>query len=259
MLFTIVTVCYNAADVLEGTILSVLNQSYRDFEYIIIDGGSTDGCVDVIKKYVGRLAYWVSERDGGIYDAMNKGIQHANGKYINFMNAGDCFFNEDILTMVSEQIVGRPAVVFGDTAIVRNGVKYKLKTNPFYEYESFPYEMGFCHQSTFVRTDIAKQKKFDLGFKLAADYNMIVSIYREGGEFQRLHDLIIANFDLSGASDNRRRQHIAEALMIAHPNRQFYNRFLLNCIMLKLTLKRVVWSIVPSDVYARMMGKRQVM
>ena len=85
---SVVTVCYNAVDCIEQTMLSVLDQTYHDIEYIIIDGGSTDGTVDIIKKYADRLAYWISEPDKGIYDAMNKGIAVATGDYINFMNAG---------------------------------------------------------------------------------------------------------------------------------------------------------------------------
>ena len=86
---SVVTVCYNAVDCIEETMLSVLDQTYPNIEYIVIDGGSSDGTADVIRKYADRLAYWVSEPDKGIYDAMNKGIVAATGDYINFMNAGD--------------------------------------------------------------------------------------------------------------------------------------------------------------------------
>ena len=88
---TVVTVTYNAQDYLEKTIQSIISQSYSDIEYIIIDGGSTDGTLDIIKKYEKNITYWVSESDNGIYDAMNKGIKKASGEWINFMNAGDGF------------------------------------------------------------------------------------------------------------------------------------------------------------------------
>ena len=97
LLISVVTVCYNAADTIEKTMLSVLNQTYHDIEYIIIDGGSTDGTVEIIRKYADRIAYWVSEPDKGIYDAMNKGIKVATGEWINFMNAGDEFVDEGVI------------------------------------------------------------------------------------------------------------------------------------------------------------------
>ena len=100
MKISVVTVCYNAADTIERTMLSVLNQTYHDIEYIIIDGGSTDGTVDIIRKYADKIAYWVSEPDKGIYDAMNKGIKVATGEWINFMNAGDYYYSNEVLKNV---------------------------------------------------------------------------------------------------------------------------------------------------------------
>lgn len=96
---TIVTVCFNAELVLEQTMLSVLNQTYKDIEYLLIDGGSKDGTLDIIKKYSDRVR-WISEPDKGIYDAMNKGIKMASGEWINFMNAGDRFASNDVLEKI---------------------------------------------------------------------------------------------------------------------------------------------------------------
>ena len=104
MKISVVTVCYNAADTIEKTILSVLNQTYHDIEYIIIDGGSTDGTVEIIRKYADKIAYWVSEPDKGIYDAMNKGIEVATGEWINFMNAGDRFYKSDVIKLIFDNM-----------------------------------------------------------------------------------------------------------------------------------------------------------
>lgn len=96
---TVVTVCFNAESVLEQTILSVLNQTYKDIEYLIIDGGSKDGTLGIIKKYSDKVK-WISEPDKGIYDAMNKGVKMASGEWINFMNAGDRFASNDVLEKI---------------------------------------------------------------------------------------------------------------------------------------------------------------
>ena len=115
MKISVVTVCYNAADTIEKTMLSVLNQTYHDIEYIIIDGGSTDGTVEIIRKYADRIAYWVSEPDKGIYDAMNKGIKVATGEWINFMNAGDEFVDEGVIEkLFQNRTIDTVGVVFGD-------------------------------------------------------------------------------------------------------------------------------------------------
>ena len=100
MKFSIITINYNNKDGLEMTINSVLGQSFQGFEYIIIDGGSTDGSIDIIKKYESRIDYWVSEPDNGVYNAMNKGIRKATGDYINFMNSGDAYHSSSALGTV---------------------------------------------------------------------------------------------------------------------------------------------------------------
>ena len=100
MKFSIITVSYNHRDGLLQTIRSVISQTCKDYEFIVIDAGSDDGSVDVIKEYCDHITYWVSERDKGIYNGMNKGIAHANGSYVNFMNSGDVFYDDDTLEKV---------------------------------------------------------------------------------------------------------------------------------------------------------------
>ena len=113
MKYSIITVNYNNKEGLRNTIESVIHQTYRDFEFIVIDGGSTDGSAEVLKEYDSQITYWVSEKDKGIYNAMNKGIAKATGDYLNFMNSGDCFYDEGVLSRVAhvesdaDFIVGR--------------------------------------------------------------------------------------------------------------------------------------------------------
>ena len=114
MKFSIITINYNNVEGLRNTIKSVVNQTYTDYEFIIIDGGSTDGSVEVIKEYANIITYWVSEPDKGIYNAMNKGIEVANGEYLNFMNSGDCFYNNDVLQKVADYHLEKDMIVGHD-------------------------------------------------------------------------------------------------------------------------------------------------
>lgn len=160
---TVVTVCYNAVDTIENTILSVLNQTYDNIEYIIIDGSSTDGTVDIIKKYADKIAYWVSEPDNGIYDAMNKGIDIATGDYINFMNAGDGFYDNEALSNLMPFIKNNVSVIFGKSIKTNGSGDEKLEIPiPFYTQNKRIKSPGICHQATFVETSLLKKKNLML-------------------------------------------------------------------------------------------------
>ena len=111
-LFSIITITYNAERWLEQTILSVLSQSYAGIEYIVIDGGSTDGTVEIIRRYASGIAYWTSEPDKGIYDAMNKGLQRATGDYVWFINAGDTFYAANTMQQVATLLEGARRILW---------------------------------------------------------------------------------------------------------------------------------------------------
>ncbi len=194
---SVVTVSYNAAETIEETILSVINQSYDKVEYIIIDGGSTDGTVDIIRKYATHLAYWVSEPDKGIYDAMNKGIDAATGDYINFMNSGDCFATQRVLSNIFE--LGMPMdvdVIFGDVINKYSWGMVKQVGRNFNGKES---RLPFSHQSVFVKSDILKKYHFNLKYKSAADHDLIYRLYCDGFKFKHI-DLCVAIYDVYGVS-----------------------------------------------------------
>lgn len=193
---SVVTVCYNAVTVIEETMLSVLNQTYPNVEYIIIDGGSTDGTVDIIKKYAEKLAYWVSEPDKGIYDAMNKGISVATGEYLNFMNAGDSFHNNDVIQSVfSKAYPLNCNVIYGKTKVTYKKGTY-IVTPP--KIITLLKKMCLCHQSIFVRTQAYRNNKFDLSYKIIADYVFLLQLYqRSPDSFHMYHD-VVANYDAIG-------------------------------------------------------------
>ena len=239
---SVVTVCYNAVETIEETILSVINQTYPFIEYIVIDGASTDGTVEVAHKYQDKITCLVSEPDTGIYDAMNKGIRLATGKLINFMNAGDRFADENVIKEVVSRANSNSDVIFGNVLIeYKEGIVCLQKAQPFYEHLPLHHMAGFNHQATFVSVDLAKQLEFDTKYKLAADYNMIISLYMMKATFQQL-DVIVAIYKYGGISQQRIKYHIKETLEIDGTDKKvlyikanlIYLRSFVNSIIKKL-------------------------
>lgn len=194
---TVVTVSYNAAGFLEKTIESVVGQSYPNLEYIIIDGASTDGTLDIIKKYSGKIAYWVSEPDKGIYDAMNKGILAATGDYIIFMNAGDRFAGEKTLEDVASKLNGATIVSGRWHRCYPDGL---MKTACPKKLEVIRREMPVCHQATFVRTDYHKSHLFDSSYRFSADYAFFYRAWRVGEAFSYVDDVVADFLEEDGVS-----------------------------------------------------------
>lgn len=195
-LISIVTVSYNAVTTIEQTIQAVINQTYKNIEYIIIDGGSTDGTLDIIKKYKDKISYWVSEPDKGIYDAMNKGIKVATGEWINFMNAGDSFYDNKTLERTFNQYyTDNTKVIYGDM-IENNGGKSRLIRAK--SLSVFTSDLPFCHQSSFLKNGSGY---YDTDLRIAADYKLFRIIYSEFGEKAFAYvSFPISIFEASGIS-----------------------------------------------------------
>lgn len=194
---TIITVVRNAAGELKKTICSVLEQNYPHVEFIIVDGGSTDGTVEVIKAIDRQIAYWISEPDRGIYDAMNKGLARATGDWVNFMNAGDTFTGMDTISKVMASDLDGYGVVYGDSiaahphtqVLKRAGEPAKMITG-----------MVFCHQAAFVRRELVGEDGFDLSFPIGADFKIMFRLFSKGHRFKKL-PFTVAVFDTSGMSN----------------------------------------------------------
>lgn len=158
---SIITVSYNAITEIEKTILSVINQTYTNIEYIIIDGGSTDGTVNIIKQYNDKISIWKSEPDHGVYDAMNKGIKLATGEWILFMNSGDTFHDNMVVADIFQntKYADKVGVIWGDTDFY-DGDKFveKSKKTPFTK-TVMPYRtgMGISHQSLFTPYSVSQR------------------------------------------------------------------------------------------------------
>lgn len=200
--FTVVTVSFNAAATLRECIESVLKQDGVDVEYIIIDGRSTDGTVEIIKEYSDQLAYWVSEKDVGIYDAMNKGISRATGDLIGIINSDD-WYAPDVLKTIYDQHLKTPsAVIHSDMMLVSENAEdlYSLPAPDHPSVQGEFKKMTVNHPATFVPRHIyEKYGTFDLSYRLSADYELIIRLLSKGVLFVPLHQ-VTSYFRLGGQS-----------------------------------------------------------
>jgi len=154
--FSIITICYNEGNRIEKTLQSIFSQTFLDYESIVIDGGSTDGTVDIIKKYLDRITYFVSEKDNGRYDAMNKGIMVSNGEYLLFLNGGDYFASKTVLQDVVNFRLDTP-IIYGNI-ITRKGNIDKIKnTNRIIGKPFAFYKKTFPHPGTFIKKGLFDQ------------------------------------------------------------------------------------------------------
>lgn len=192
---SIITINYNNCEGLRRTIESVVNQTCRDFEYIIIDGGSTDGSVDVIKRYADNIDYWVSEPDKGIYNAMNKGVAVAKGEYCLFMNSGDCLYNESVIERVYELADFNSDIIAGDVA--RNG---GICDSPNEITGVFMVKSALCHQTSFIKTETLRRLPYDESLKIVSDWkHMFQLLVIANGSYQHVK-VVICEYDTTGFS-----------------------------------------------------------
>jgi glycosyltransferase involved in cell wall biosynthesis len=205
MKISIITVCYNSVATIERAMTSVLSQNYSDVEYIVIDGGSTDGTVDIIKKYQSRIAHFVSEKDGGIYDAMNKGIASATGVVVGILNSDDLYADNNVLSVIM-------AIFAGDASIdaVYGNIAYFNKETPtkFFRYwkagtfSRAKMRNGWMppHPAFFVQRAWYEQHgSFRLDFGTAADYELLLRFMLAGIHMKYI-DQTLVYMQAGGAS-----------------------------------------------------------
>lgn len=239
---TIVTVTFNCVSQIEETIKSVILQDYCNIEYIVVDGKSNDGTYDVIKKYRKQLSKIIYEKDTGIYDAMNKGIENATGDWILFLNAGDKLHDLNIISRIFDgNEFDEFDVVWGEIkAVTKYGIVPQRFDVPFYENKKFFYGMGFSHQGVFVRTDKAKKYKFDLQFKCCADYNMMTQIYLNGGKFKYVPETISTIEGRFGFSEENNALQLREVAKILGIDKSFRFKFFYTKWRLKQIINRII-------------------
>lgn len=204
---SIITVCYNSAETLEKTIQSIISQSYKNIEYIVVDGFSTDHTLNIIKKYENKLAIkWISEKDNGLYDAMNKGVQMATGDYVGILNSDDTFHSHNTV----EQVVAFLAENEGIDAIIGDVVQHRKDGKVIRRYSSKNWvpdhlKVGFMppHPSLFIKRSLfEKYGLYQLGYRIAADYELIIRYFLKNKISYKYSGLTTTSMLVGGASSS---------------------------------------------------------
>lgn len=216
MKYSIITVNYNNKDGLRKTIESVIHQTYRDFEYIVIDGGSTDGSADILIEYDKQITYWVSEPDKGIYNAMNKGIAQAKGEYLNFMNSGDCFYAPNILEKVASYNYETDFIVGRDYHFNEEIQKGHASNLPSRTTMIHFFVATLDHQSSFIKRKLFDNSPYDEGHRLVSDWIFFTEkIVRDGKRVQFIPD-IVCRREEGGLSEQQHERNSAEIKEFLH-------------------------------------------
>lgn len=221
---SIITVCYNARNALQSTMENVLLQTWTHFEYLVVDGGSSDDTQALLEQSAVQFAQaqipfqYISEPDKGIYDAMNKGTRMSKGTWLLFLNAGDLLASPCTL----EQIFSEPSsgsVIYGDTLCTYQGNR---KLYPALPLERIVQEMAFCHQSAFIRRSLLLEQPYDMSYKICADHHFFLSMYLKKEVFDH-RPVPVSVYEISGYSDKNklkahREQHrMQKELHVFHP------------------------------------------
>ncbi|MDA7695789.1 glycosyltransferase [Gammaproteobacteria bacterium] len=256
---SIITVVFNRKIEFEKTLENILSQTHTNLEIIIIDGGSSDGTLDVIKKNNDKISYWVSEPDEGIYSAMNKGIEIATGEWINFLNAGDYYYNNDTLKNTFNSLVNEPLdLLIGDSVI-----KYDNFSRDYVNGNINEIWKGaqFIHQSCFIRTGYQKNNLYNEKNVISADFEFFFkSIYLNNITTKNLNT-IISVFSAGGLSDNKRVPALISnfrlVLEIYRPKLKviFFYFFLIQKEIYKSFLKKILSKNIISKIQKYIYGK----
>ena len=234
-IISIITIVYNGAALLEGTIKSVVNQSYSNIEYIIIDGGSTDGTLAIIHSYEQHLSCWISEPDNGLYDAMNKGLKMASGDFVWFMNAGDHIFESNTVEKMVATIHEKTDIIYGEVMLVNDdrkhqGTRSERTTQQLPDqlnWKSLNKGMVVCHQGFLPKRTLAPQYMMS---NLSADIDWVIQCLKKAKQVSNTN-LILAEYLMGGVSKQRHKQSLKDRykILVKHygfvPN--LFNHFLI--------------------------------
>lgn len=209
MKITVITINYNNVEGLKLTIESVLNQTSKEIEYIIIDGGSTDGSVDIVKKYADRIDYWISEKDNGIYNAMNKGVSKATGDYCIFMNSGDCFADEKVIEDVLK-IGLKTDIVTGGIVFGPDNTYYGPKSVTLKHF----FKKSLAHQASFIKTSVLREIPYDESLRIVSDWKFFIEAIVIHKHSYSPIDRLVAVMEPGGIGTNHERSDYEHNLVL---------------------------------------------
>jgi glycosyltransferase involved in cell wall biosynthesis len=211
---SVITIVYNNVRDIERTLLSVINQTYPNIEYIIIDGLSTDGTLDVIRKYESRISNVISEKDAGIYDAMNKGLFVATGDYILFMNSGDEIYDKDTVANVFAT-AGDADIYYGETEMINDKGQSlgqrRHKAPSQFSWRDFKYGMSVSHQAIYIKRSLTES--YNLQYQLSSDIDWIINAAKKAKKIVNVNQYV-AKYLVGGMSKKRHRQSLQERFVI---------------------------------------------
>nr|WP_199156783.1 glycosyltransferase family 2 protein [Pedobacter sp. ASV2] len=211
---TVITIVYNNARDIERTIKSVLNQTYKKIEYIVIDGASTDGTLEIIQKYTAQISKIVSEPDKGIYDAMNKGLALATGDYVLFMNSGDEIYDDTTVEEVFDTEAGAD-IYYGETEMFNDNWeslgRRRHEAPENFDWTSFKFGMNISHQAIYIRRSILVP--YDLKYKYSSDIDWIIKAAKKASSIVNVHRYV-AKYLVGGMSKKKHRESLKERFSI---------------------------------------------
>lgn len=257
---SVITVCYNAGEVIGRTVQSILSQDYDSIEYILVDGASKDGTLKILNQYSEKAKEhpnieWkqISEPDLGIYDAMNKGVKLSTGEWIIFMNAGDCFVKEKTLSeMFSDKHQGYDGI-YGDTIRIKGSKRLYVEGKDLNNIKT-DIPLPFCHQSVFVRRACLIEHPFNLKYKQAGDYNLFCELYLSGCRFAHIKTPV-SLYLMGGISEKNNRQHLTEKIEIRENlGLEQYSRIKKFYMINRLRIRGIAKRLIPEELLNRIQG-----
>lgn len=252
---SIVTIAYNCEKEIEETIQSVINQQYDNKEYLIIDGASKDGTMDVVNKYRDKIDVIISEPDKGRSDAFNKGIDHATGDYIVMMNAGD-LLADDALNKFADNFEPGYDVIKGNTIRWNEETGFKSIEHPVIKYPEIPFNFLVCHQSTYIsKSAYERFGVYDIDYKIVMDFELMLRFSRNNAKFKKI-DVDLAVFRMGGISQTSSPKRINEMklAMLKNGHDKFHTSIFILYVRFR-SLMRNLLNLVDPDLKSKIISK----